>query len=317
MQKLIDFFKSVKLAVVLLIIIVVTSIIATLIQQDRELAFYYHTYSQPLAWLIIKTQFNSFFRSFLFITSIVLFSVNLSVCSIDRIYREITKKRRRRYGPDLIHIGLLILLVGGLISAFTRVQGSWYMASGEETKLPNGYVIQLESFEFLAYENGRPKDWISTVDVFKDGELVIDSFPIEVNNPLKAGKIEVYQTSYGEQPRAELLGPDGSKILLGEGEYIETDTGALVLAGIDYSQSGSSQYAAVFEEWINQERNQYITFEVGETFENFELKSVGIVPVTGLQAVKDPGYLAVLIGLIMAGVGLFLTYYQKFGDREI
>ena len=37
---------------------------------------------------------------------------------------------------------------------------------------------------------------------------------------------------------------------------------------------------------------------------------------TGLQAVKDPGYLAVLVSLILIGAGTALTFLQKLKDFE-
>ena len=43
----------------------------------------------------------------------------------------------------------------------------------------------------------------------------------------------------------------------------------------------------------------------------------GVFNVTGLQAVVDPGYTPALIGLILAGLGLAITYLQKIGDKEI
>ena len=88
-------------------------------------------------------------------------------------------------------------------------------------KLPGNYLIELESFEFLTYENGRPKDWISTVDAYHEGELAIDSFPIEVNKPLKIGNIEVFQSSYREETRIALSEADGTVHTLTPGKSLE------------------------------------------------------------------------------------------------
>ena len=46
--------------------ITVASILATLVPQGKELAFYYHNYSRALAWSIVTTRFHHFFRYVLF-----------------------------------------------------------------------------------------------------------------------------------------------------------------------------------------------------------------------------------------------------------
>ena len=42
-----------------------------------------------------------------------------------------------------------------------------------------------------------------------------------------------------------------------------------------------------------------------------------MVDVTGLRAIYDPGFVPVLVGLIMAACGLMLTFIQKFAGGEI
>jgi cytochrome c biogenesis protein ResB len=316
-QKLFQFFKSVKLAVVLLIFITVTAVLATLVPQGRELAFYYHTYSSFLTWIIVNTQFHSFFRSFIFIFAAILFFINLSVCTIDRLTREFKGKRKKRFGPDMIHIGLLILIVGSLVTFLGRLEGFMYMAPGDEIKLPGGYVVELESFEYYTYDDGSPKDWISTVDVYKNDEQIVDSFPIEVNKPLNVGRIDVFQSSYAEESRVVLEGIDGREIKLSEGRPLETNEAAYVLSGIGADPDNGKQQAAFLEKWQNQERTGLFKVVVGDVFAGYTVRSLGVLNVTGLQAVIDPGFTPVLIGLILAGLGLAVTYLQKIGDKEI
>ena len=317
MQKLFLFFKSVKLAVVLLIFITVTSILATLVPQGKEIAFYYHTYPSFVASLIVNTQFDNYFRSFLFILSAVLFFINLSVCTVDRFVRELKGKRKRRYGPDMIHVGLLILIIGSLTTFLGRKEGSMYMAEGDEIKLPGGYVVHLETFDYLTYEDGKPKDWISTVDVYKNDELVVDSFPIEVNKPLNVGRIDLFQASYAEQPRVILIDNNGREVIVAEGETLESNDAVYRFAGIYADPDDGNQPAAFIEKYVNRQNTDVIKLKPESEFLDFVTKEFGVYNVTGLQAVIDPGYIPALIGLILAGLGLAITYLQKIGDKEI
>jgi hypothetical protein len=52
----------------------------------------------------------------------------------------------------------------------------------------------------------------------------------------------------------------------------------------------------------------------GEAVGPFTIKSTEPLYSTGLQAVIDPGYLLVLISLIISGLGVCLTFFQKLGD---
>lgn len=317
MLKLYQFFKSVKLAVVLIIIITVTSVLATLVPQNKDLSFYYHTYPQWLTWIILKAQINAFFKSFVFVTTAVLFFINLSVCTVDRFVREAKGKRRKRFGPDMIHVGLLILIVGSLVTFLGRKEGFMYMADGDEILLPGGYAVELVSFEFFTYSDGRPKDWISTVNVYKSGEKIVDSFPIEVNKPLHISNIDVFQSSYANEPRAVLIDAEGKTTPLAEGKVLKTEAAHYLLTGIAADPDSAGNLAAFFEKWEDSERTDYVKLTAGGEIDGYTLKELGVYDVTGLQAVIDPGFLPALIGLILSGVGLTLTYLQKIGDKEI
>jgi cytochrome c biogenesis protein len=316
-QKLFLFFKSVKLAVVVLIFIAVTSILATLVPQGRDLAFYYHTYSPIVASLIVNSGFDNFFRSFLFILAAILFFLNLGVCAVDRLVRELKGKRRKRFGPDMIHVGMLILVVGSLVTFIGRKEGSTFLAIGDEINLPGGYLLHLENFEFFTYEDGKPKDWISTVDVFKDGELIVDSYEIEVNRPLNVGRIDVFQSSYGEEGRVYLTDPAGRQEIVKQGGRFETDQATYVFSGIFADPDAAGQSAAYFQRSVNSVNSSIVKRTVEDSIDGWTVGDFGVFNVTGLQAVMDPGFVPALVGLILAGIGLAVTYLQKIGDKEI
>jgi len=238
MNILFRFFKSIKLAIILILIITGLSLLSTLIPQNMGNSYYLSHYSDFLAKIIIGLRIYRFFSSWIFLIPALIFFLNLLTCTLYRFIRELGKKDKRRFGPDLLHTGLLVLLIGGVLTFSGRMEGYVNLREGERIQLPGGYVLILEDFEFLTYENGTPKDWISTVDIMLDGKMIFDSYPIEVNKPLKVGEISIYQHSYTAE---------GSSVL---------------------------------------------------------------------QAVTDPGFVPVLIGLILLAAGLFLTYYQKLRDSQ-
>ncbi len=313
MNKIYSFFKSIKLAIVLILLIVGLSLLSTLIPQGQNLSYYYQKYSPLIARLIQTFWLYRFFQSPIFFILSGLFFINLLTCTIDRFRREIRKKNKRRFGPDILHTGLLILVLGSVVTFASRKEGFMNLGEGDAAQLPGGYTLTLKSFEFLKYENGSPKDWISTVTVEKDGSTVVTSFPIEVNRPLKIGNLEVFQNSYSVQSVLSLLSDTGSERTLSPGDYIELKDSVLVFAGGEESAQGGR---AFFQEWKNRQLVGEFQVPLGEKLAGNTLMALNFRSVTGLQVVIDPGFLPVLIGLIILAIGLFLTYFQKLGEKK-
>jgi len=317
MRQILNIFKSVKLAVALILYIVITSILATLIPQGKEISFYTSQYSPFLASIIVATQFHIFFRSILFLVPALFFFINLAVCAIDRLIRELRKKAKLRIGVDLVHLGMLLLVVGGIISSFGRKEGFQYIAEGDELNLPAGQVLRLERFEFIQYPDGRPKDWISIVDIEKNGEVVKDSFPIEVNSPLKIGSLKIYQASYAKEMRLTMVDDKETEYTVNPGQLVKSDKFAFRYRHAEKTGAGADDYRIIFEKWEGHNFVEPVELSISDKLGDFIIKGVLEIDVTGLQFVIDPGYLPVFISLILITLGLSITYIQKIGDRRI
>ena len=57
--------------------------------------------------------------------------------------------------------------------------------------------------------------------------------------------------------------------------------------------------------------------EIGETIGEYTVTELGSRDVTGLKAVKAPGFIPVVIALIIVAAGLTLTLVQKRKDQDI
>jgi hypothetical protein len=315
LEALYKFLRSVKLAVVLILAIAVLSILATLIPQRQETAFYFHTYSPLVARVVLALGFDHFFRSVPFLAPVALFFVNLSVCTVDRMATRSRRNARRRHGPDLIHIGLLVLIVGAMFTVFARQEATVYLAEGEQIILPGDYALRVLRFDFERYSDGRPKDWISTVEVRRGDQEVIPSFAIEVNRPLKINRVKIYQSSYADEARALLTDPDGKQYTIRSGEGFEWQGKLLLFQGVE-QPSSDKLGRAIFEEWQGHERVDVLRLSRGEMVGQYRVGDLSSQMVTGLKAVRDPGFLPVVIALIVVAAGLSLTLLQKRKDLE-
>ena len=308
------FLRSVKLAVVLLLLITAASILATLVPQGEDPAFYQATYGAKSAWLITALNFDRFFTSFLFLLPAVLFVLNLGVCTVDRFARRIRNKAKKRFGPDILHVGLLILILGGIITFAGRQEGYITMSEGDTAQIPGGYAMSLLSFEFLTYESGVPKDWISTVSVSKDGTTVVEEFAIEVNRPLKIGNVKLYQSSYSAESSLTVADMAGTRYDVEVNSIIPAEEGAFIFRGIE-SVPGNLE-VGVFDTWLDHEITGRVRIGLDEKVGDYKIVELYSKMSTGLQAVIDPGYTTVFIALFVVLLGLSLTYIQKIGDNQ-
>ena len=304
------FFRSVRLAVVLILIIAVLAIIGTLIPQGRDAVFYFHSYGDFWAQVILALDLDNFYRATLFLIPVGLFFINLSVCAADRFVSRRRRRARRRHGPDLIHLGLLVLIIGAMFSVAGRRESLVYMGKGDEIRLNGEYTVRLVDFEYQEYEDGRPKDWISTVEVLRAGEPFISSYSIEVNKPLRIGGVRIYQSSFGREDQALLQDEDGISRTITNGRGFEFEGGLVVFRGIE-------GHSAVFERWEHHTRTAIYRVGIGEPIGEYTVRNLGSRDVTGLKAKKDPGFIPVLIALIVVAAGLTLTLVQKGKDREL
>jgi hypothetical protein len=314
---ILKFLKSIKLAVGLISCITLASILATLVPQGRDAAFYMNNYPEVLSRFILLSGFNNFFKSLLFFVPSLLFFVNLLVCSVDRLTRELAGRARKRFGPDILHLGLLVLIVGALASFLGRQENTVFMGEGDSVKIDGRYSVVLKSFRSLAYPDGRPKDWISTVDVAdRDGTLLASGNPIEVNSPLNVAGFSVYQVSFSREKRVLLRDPDGNPVSLAAGEVLQIGQDSYRVADITAEENGEGGASATLEKWVGHKVESTRVVGKSDKLGNYEVLDIGYRDLTGLKFVRDPGALIVIVSLIVCGIGLCLTFIRKIGDEN-
>ncbi|MGA1839969.1 MAG: cytochrome c biogenesis protein ResB [bacterium] len=279
MKRIVKFFSSIKLAIILLICLAFSSIIGTLIAQKANPALYIQNYGEGLYKFFKFIGFFDVYHSPWFILLLVLLSVNILFCTLRRLPRDLKRIRSAlsRFTDDmakkyrlshskvfhrplteckdalcsllkknglgaslqqeeisgntflfseknrngwlffyLTHISILIILLGGIISAATGVKG--YLQITEGASADNFYeygskkvyaldfTVRCDKFEIEYYPNTmRPKDYRSHLTILDEGKEMLSKV-IEVNQPLTYKGMTLYQSSYGEDTQfGELL----------------------------------------------------------------------------------------------------------------
>ncbi len=120
------FFASVKLALFLLFILAATSIIGTVVPQNNPAGSYVEQYGQNMANLMHTLGINDMYNSWWFLSLLGIFSLNLIVCSLERIPNVIRMVRKDNLttNPDRLHKMALhktVPLSGSLTAAKQQV----------------------------------------------------------------------------------------------------------------------------------------------------------------------------------------------------
>ncbi|NPV82673.1 MAG: hypothetical protein HPY46_03680 [Candidatus Aminicenantes bacterium] len=250
------------------------------------------------------------------------------------------------FGPELVHLGLIVIIAGGLISAIFSQRISIALVEGQTEKIPGqNFLLRLDRFTTEYYPDGSVRDWKSLVSVLENGQVRLRK-TIEVNHPLKYGRLSFFQMSYGQdwdQTSLELeIGwPEGGlqTIRIKTGESINLENGARLKAlsfipdfqvdsrGQAYSRSPEAINPAALVEMVEGDRQVFLGWVFfGHPDHNryqrqtlpglkINLKSFSAPTFSVLEASSDPGANLVWVGSGLLLLGLLASFYLPY--REV
>ena len=229
------------------------------------------------------------FRSPLFLSLLALFGLNLCVCTVHRLAHH-PHRRVSDYLPDAAHIGLLVLLLGGVGSLLGRHEEALQLSPGDRFTLARRYELTLEDTE-------RTDDnWISRFSV-SDRETA-DFYRTEtrVNRPFRIARYTVYQTAWAYVPVVRMAADDGEEYTMAENEGFQIGADAYVF------EQGEDHFELVWSR-DGAERGRFPVVP-GQQFGELVVVGTGEVPSTVITLVRDPGVVIVLVGSIILTVAL-------------
>jgi cytochrome c biogenesis protein len=260
------------------------------------------------------------------------------------------KRRLGWFGSEAVHLGLLVILAGGIVSGLAGRRSHLPLLEGQTADVPHAdFRIRLDRFETEYYPQGGVKAWKSTVSVLENGAPVRTEVVV-VNRPLVHRGFHFYQSSYGwdwQSPSVEIVvgrKDDASaarSVTLRTGDRAAVDGPGITHLGVrrfvpDFvlgegnrvqSRSGEPRNpAALVEAWQGDEQvfSGWIFAKFpdfgeghgdGRAALTFVLKDFQASPYSVLEAAKDPGAGLIWLGCLFISAGLFLAFYWT--PREI
>jgi cytochrome c biogenesis protein len=108
------------------------------------------------------------------------------------------KWRWERFGIDVFHISLLIVIFGGLVTMLFGYRTFEIAHQGDIIQIPGAdFAVRVNRFWSENYQNSeRVMDWHSELTVIENGKEVLTK-TIEVNAPLRYKGYNFYQSAFG------------------------------------------------------------------------------------------------------------------------
>ena len=254
------------------------------------------------------------------------------------------KRKFGHFGSDAVHLGLLVVIAGGIVSGLAGSRAQLELTEGQTSPVPRApFQIRLDRFETEYYPQGMVKAWKSTVTVVEGGTGVLTQ-AILVNKPLTYKGFSFYQTSYGSDwsnPKLEVTikkknDPSFSRtVTLNVGERAAVDDKDVsqisvkrfvpdfVIGDAGRIETRSEQPnnpAAQVEGWKGAEQifsgwifGKYPDFEqmhAGKPTDlSFVLNSYRGSEYSVIEAARDPGVWLIWTGCLLVTAGFFLAFY--------
>jgi cytochrome c biogenesis protein len=343
LSSLINFFSSLRLTIFLLILLAALSVIGTLIPQHATEQEYLRLYSTETYYLFKGLGLFNMYHSWWFIGVLILLAINLIACSLKRlpgVWHQVrkTKSGYARLGTYLTHLGVLLILAGGLIGAVWGFEGYVEIREGEtvtvalsptlhEKRNPGGIAVRCDSFRVDFYPNGSPKEYVSTL-TFQEGErTVLDHVPLRVNHPLFYSGLTFYQSSYGISMRSILeVRKKGGKgmppaIELNEGE-VEPIPGTQARIGLmQYQENAHGMGEAILLVLVTPHASPegfwlFMPHPVQVGDFTFSLKGLERKYYTELKVTRNPGLPIVWVGCSLLVIGMVVTFTLRRAPKS-
>jgi cytochrome c biogenesis protein len=253
------------------------------------------------------------------------------------------------FGSDVVHLGLLVILAGGIVSGLSGRRANLTLVENQTLPVPGAtFSLRLDKFTTEFYPNGSVRDWKSRLSVIEAGRPALER-TIEVNHPLAYRGYTFYQSGYGwdwDNPSLEILVKKksdssylrdlklhpGEKASIGGEDIVVTVARFLPDFVLDEKNQPTSRSAqpnnpaayiegkrgpeTLFAGWVFAKFPDFTRIHSAkETDLSFEFKDVSAPEYSVIQAARDPGAFWIWIGSALLMVGLCLAFYWP--TREV
>lgn len=236
-----------------------------------------------------------------------------------------------RIGPIVVHIGMLMVLAGGMWGIFTGFFAQEMIASGDTFKIqniiesgpfsasqiPDNWTVKVNRFWIDYTDNGDIEQFYSDLSVMSDRGEELKRSTIHVNKPLRYDGVTLYQTNWSiAAARVQLNNspifqlPVAKLDTLGAGNIWGTwiPTKPDMSSGVSMLIKDLQGTALIY----NQQGELTSAIRIGQSvdIDGINIKLIDIIGSTGLQIKADPGVPIVYTGFALLMLGVVMSYFS-------
>ncbi len=241
-------------------------------------------------------------------------------------------------GPIIVHLSILMIIVGGLISSLFGFSGDMIIIEGGSSRevvidrkhlVMLDFSLELKKFTFERYADGTPRQYRSDITII-DGDKRTDA-TLTVNHPAEHDGIRFYQTSFGNEmdyATIEIMDRKGNTIFAGNAYWSipVTVPGRDMTFTIVRNAPEFMDLGPAVQLMVTYGKQQYDlwTFVNYPDFDRerdgdfvFILKDYHEVPYSGITAVREPGLPLVFAGFILICLGFLFPIVSSMGSYRV
>jgi len=247
-----------------------------------------------------------------------------------------------RLGALLTHIGILLLLAAGIIVSARGYRSTEYGGPGDVLTVPGrSFRIRVDSVDMETTASGAVQDYFSTLTVLDPDSVLTKT--IEVNDPLRYGGIDFYQSEFMSDPRrvvdarvlvtdhdtgapvSDLTLPFQERVIIPDlnlslrlddfaADFVINEGGQIGSRSTE-PKNPAAKLAIFYEgeeaepsvEWLFLRFPDMHTKATGQ----YRFRLAGFTPIyiTGLQVARMPAKSLVWAGFVICTLGIFLAFY--------
>lgn len=206
MKSVLNFLLSLKTLTVLFLVFIVVLAVGSLML-PANLAFFSGIDDTPLfKWLSDAGNLRATWWIYGMILMLVFLAISTILCTAEALIKKISWRNfTLKLTPQVIHSGVLFVMLGHLLTASMGFKADVLIKKGEQKALSENISVYLEDVNVQTDVNGYTTGWEVRLWLFKDGNKIKEDVLMPVN--------PVYFGQFGLYSRSVEAGPDVSALI--------------------------------------------------------------------------------------------------------